>query len=205
MTDERKTSPASSRHSMSPPHQMPHRRSTRDTRVLRYLPLVRKLANRAHRPLPHVEVEDLVSAGTIGLIEAADRYDPRLGVPFVSFAYRRIKGAIIDEISRLVPIRSSPDSSAQPVSLEAPIVEDTTLTLMDVTVDRLAAEPELGVELTELLDAVRRLPPREREMLGLSAAGHSVKEIALLYGCSESLASQLLLQARFRLEERTAA
>jgi transposase-like protein len=42
-------------------------------------------------------------------------------------------------------------------------------------------------------------------MLGLSVAGHSVTEIAQLYGCSQSLASQLLIQARFRLQERTAA
>jgi RNA polymerase sigma factor (sigma-70 family) len=184
---------------------MPHGRKTRDTRVLRYLPLVRKIAKRAHRPLPQIDVDDLVSAGTIGLIEAADRYDAKLGVPFVSFAYRRIKGAIIDEVSRFVPSRTSPTAKAEQVSLEAPIAGDASLTLLDVTADRLAPEPDRGVELTELLDAMRRLPPREREMLRLSAAGHSVKEIALLHGCSESLASQLLLQARFRLEERTAA
>jgi RNA polymerase sigma factor (sigma-70 family) len=157
-------------------------------------------------PVPPLEVDDLVSAGTIGLIEAVDRYDAKLGVPFASFAYRRIKGAIIDEMARLVAYRTLRDASSEPVlSLEAPIAEEQNLTLMDVTVDHLAPEPQRGAELTELLEAIRHLPRREREMLGLATAGHSVAEIAQVYGCSQSLASQLLVQARFRLEERTAA
>lgn len=190
---------------MSPPHQRPRSRRNRDKWVLRHLPLVRSIANRMRPALPQLEVGDLVSAGTIGLIEAVDRYDARRGVPFASFAYLRIKGAIIDEMSRLVASKTLRDASFEPLSLEAPIIEEQNLTLMDLTVDRLAAEPQRGAELTELLEAIRHLPRREREMLGLSAAGYSVTEIARLYGCSQSLASQLLVQARFRLEKRTAA
>ncbi len=159
------------------------------------------------RRSPQVEVEDLVSAGTIGLIEAVDRYDAGRGVPFASFAYRRIKGAIIDEMRRLAGMQAGPPGHAalELLSLEAPLVERHDLTLMDVTVDRLAPQPERGAELSELLHAVHQLPRREREMLGLSVSGLSVTEIAACYGCSQSLASQLLVQARFRLEERTAA
>lgn len=190
---------------MTPPDQRPRSRRNRDKRVLRHLPLVRNIANRMRPRGAQVEVDDLVSAGTIGLIEAVDRYDAKLGVPFASFAYLRIKGAMIDEMPRLVASKTSPDASSEPLSLDAPIIQEQNLTLMDVTVDRLAREPQRGAELSELLEAVRRLPRREREMLGLSAAGHTVTEIAQLYGCSQSLASQLLMQARFRLEERTAA
>lgn len=138
------------------------------------------------------------------MIEAVDRYDAGLGVPFVGFAYTRIRGAIIDEMRSAVT-RSTREPSAPPLSLEAPLVGDTSLTLKDVTVDRHAAEPERGAELTELLEAVGHLPPREREMVGLAAAGHTVNEIAEFHGCSAARASQLLLQARFRLDERTAA
>jgi len=166
---------------------------------------VRNIANRVVPPLPQLDVDDLVSAGTIGLIEAVDRYDVKRGVPFASFAYRRIKGAIMDEISRLVAPKSLRDAGSQPLSLEAPMVEEQNLTLLDVTVDRFAPEPERTAELKELLEVARSLPRREREMLALSAAGHTVTEIARLHGCSQSLASQLLMQARFRLEERTAA
>jgi RNA polymerase sigma factor FliA len=172
---------------------------------LRHLPLVRTIAHRLRPVRPGLDVDDLVSAGTIGLIEAVDRYDAQLGVPFVSFAYSRIRGAIIDEMWRLTAPKAACGLRTEPLSLEAPIDEDESLTLKDVTVDRLAPEPERGAELAELLEAVRHLPPREREMLGLAAAGHTVNEIAQLHACSASRASQLLLQARFRLDERTAA
>jgi len=188
---------------MNPPHQRPSSRRSRERRVLSHLALVRAIAKRLRPGAPRAEVDDLVSAGTIGLIEAVDRYDADLGVPFVGFAYTRIRGAIIDEMRSAVT-RSNREPSAQPLSLEAPLVGDKSLTLKDVTVDRLAPEPERGAQLAELLEAIGQLPPREREMVGLAAAGHTLNEIAELHGCSAARASQLLLQARFRLDVRTA-
>jgi len=44
----------------------------------------------------HVEREELFGAGCAGLVEAANRYDPTLGVPFLGYAARRIRGSIID-------------------------------------------------------------------------------------------------------------
>jgi RNA polymerase sigma factor for flagellar operon FliA len=190
-----------------PPPQRPRSRRNRDKRVVRHLPLVRSIANRMCARVPQVEIDDLVSAGAVGLIEAADRYDEKRGVPFASFAYSRIRGAIIDVIRRLAASsnRFPGDAHSEPLSLEAPILAESNLTLMDVTVDPLAAEPQQAAELSDLFEAIRHLPRREREMLGRSAAGHTLAEIADFYGCSESRASQLLVQARFRLEERTAA
>jgi DNA-directed RNA polymerase sigma subunit (sigma70/sigma32) len=77
------------------------------------------------------------------LIEAVDRYDAKQGVPFVSFAYSRIRGAIIDELRRFTAPRAGGES-ATPLSLEAPLGGEENLTLRDVTVDRLAPEPERG-------------------------------------------------------------
>jgi RNA polymerase sigma factor (sigma-70 family) len=195
------------RHSMIPVDQRPSRGRNREKRVLSHLPLVRSIASRLRRRVPHVEMDDLVSAGTIGLIEAADRYDAAHGVRFASFAYGRVEGAIIDEIRRVTPPKPAPAQaeSSAPLSLEAPIVEEQDLTLIDLTVNPLSPEPDTCAELGELLEAFESLPRREREMLGLHTRGHTVAEIAGLYGCSESRASQLLAQARFRLEERTAA
>ena len=152
-----------------------------------------------------IDVDDLVSAGTIGLIEAVDRYDDRLGVPFLRFAYRRIWGAMIDELRRASAQRPLAASGAEAVSLHAPVAPEQELMLIDVTVDPTSPAPEAHLRLGELLDALEALPSREREMLGLSATGHRVREIADLYGCSESRVSQMLVQARLRLEERTAA
>jgi RNA polymerase sigma factor (sigma-70 family) len=187
---------------MNPAHQRPRTGRTREKWVLRHLPLVRTLACRLRPAAGRVDVDDLVSAGTIGLLEALDRYDARRGVPFVSFAYSRIRGAIIDEITAYKPPRAE---TSEPLSLEAPIRNGENLTLKDVTADPLAPEPERGAELAELLEAVRQLPRREREALGLAAAGHTLREIAVAHNYSETRASQLLVQARFRLDERTAA
>jgi len=46
----------------------------------------------------HVDREELARAGALGLVEAARRYDPARGVPFVRFAARRIRGAILDSV-----------------------------------------------------------------------------------------------------------
>jgi RNA polymerase sigma factor for flagellar operon FliA len=51
-----------------------------------------------------VDEENLMSAGTLGLIEAANSYDEARGVAFRTFAYRRIRGAIIDELRRNCPL-----------------------------------------------------------------------------------------------------
>lgn len=64
-----------------------------------YYPLVQRLARRsAARLPPGVEVDDLVSAGVIGLIEALERFDASRGVPFEVIARYRIQGAIIDAL-----------------------------------------------------------------------------------------------------------
>ena len=74
----------------------------RDALVMAHVDLVRSLANQLGRRLPaHVEKSELVSVGVLGLIEAAQRYQPDLGVPFDAFARRRIHGAMLDALRRL--------------------------------------------------------------------------------------------------------
>lgn len=66
------------------------------------LDLVEKLARRAARNLGrHVELDDLMSYGREGLLDAARRYDASRGVPFRAFATFRIRGAIIDGLRQL--------------------------------------------------------------------------------------------------------
>lgn len=73
-----------------------------DQFIARHLPLVRRAVDRLaiHLP-PHVEQEDLHSAGMTGLVAAARRYDPALGVPFAAFALRHVRGAVLDELRRM--------------------------------------------------------------------------------------------------------
>ena len=109
-----------------PPHQRTSHssgklsRSTRRTRTLRnklielYLPLVKYHGERICSRLPgHVEVDDLISAGVFGLMDAIDAFDLSRGVKFETYCVPRIRGAMLDElrsmdwVPRLVRTRAS--------------------------------------------------------------------------------------------------
>jgi RNA polymerase sigma factor for flagellar operon FliA len=77
-------------------------RAKRDRIILDHLPLVRAIAVRVHENLPvHVDLDDLVHAGILGLFDAAKKYNPRKKVAFSSYAKHRIKGAILDSLREL--------------------------------------------------------------------------------------------------------
>ncbi|MFM2124585.1 MAG: hypothetical protein RL328_1036 [Acidobacteriota bacterium] len=77
-------------------------RDRRDQVVLEHLPLVKAIAVRVHENLPvHVEVDDLVHAGILGLFDAATKYNPDKQVAFSAYAKHRIKGAILDSLRQL--------------------------------------------------------------------------------------------------------
>jgi RNA polymerase sigma factor for flagellar operon FliA len=70
--------------------------------LLDHLPIVRFLARRIHERLPqHVDIEDLVSAGIVGLMDAFTKFDPEKKVQFRSYAQFRIRGAILDSLRTL--------------------------------------------------------------------------------------------------------
>jgi RNA polymerase sigma factor for flagellar operon FliA len=74
----------------------------RDRVVLEHLPLVKAIAVRVHENLPvHVDLDDLVHAGILGLFDAASKYNPEKQVAFSSYAKHRIKGAILDSLRQL--------------------------------------------------------------------------------------------------------
>lgn len=80
----------------------PSNRADRDEIIVEYAPLVKLLANRmAMRIPPSVSVDDLVSAGIMGLVDAIDRYDPSRDVKFKTYAEFRIRGAMLDELRSL--------------------------------------------------------------------------------------------------------
>lgn len=69
--------------------------------VMQYVPLVNRIVSRL-TPLSNACncYDDLIGYGVIGLIDAVDRYDPARGIKFESFAAKRIKGEIIDNIRK---------------------------------------------------------------------------------------------------------
>ncbi|HEY1653799.1 MAG TPA: FliA/WhiG family RNA polymerase sigma factor [Candidatus Tumulicola sp.] len=75
---------------------------SREAIVHRYLHLVKYAAGRAsvHLP-PHVEMDDLINDGILGLIDAIEKYDDARGVKFETYALTRINGAIVDALRHL--------------------------------------------------------------------------------------------------------
>lgn len=122
----------------------------RDELILSHLPLVKHVIGRLLGDLPPgVDAENLESAGVLGLVEAAAKFDPTRNAQFKTFAYLRIRGAIVDELRRNSPlpqhmlgritaIRRAYRTLPAPVTVDA-LAAATGLTADEVA-DTLAAE-----------------------------------------------------------------
>ncbi len=76
-----------------------HSEHTRNLIMEHYRPLVRYTAERVHSKLPDkVELDDLISAGIFGLMDAIDAFDTGRGVKFETYCSPRIRGSILDEL-----------------------------------------------------------------------------------------------------------
>lgn len=74
-------------------------KSIKNEQIAEFLPLVHKIAQRAVNYLkPPLSYDDLISAGTVGLVKAARDFDPSHKANFKTYAYIRVKGAILDEL-----------------------------------------------------------------------------------------------------------
>jgi len=73
--------------------------STRDQLVLEYSPLIKYIAQKIAARLPaNIELDDLISSGVIGLMDAMEKYDASRDNKFKTYAEFRIRGAILDEL-----------------------------------------------------------------------------------------------------------
>ena len=80
-------------------------RVSSDELVRKYSPLVYRIAKRVRRRTGYaVELEELVCEGTIGLLQAAERFDHRLDTDFEHLASVRVQGAMLDALRRLDPL-----------------------------------------------------------------------------------------------------
>ena len=125
--------------------------ASRDELVINHVWLVRHLTGKVTARLPSgVDIENLESAGMLGLVEAAQRFDASRGVDFKSFAALRIRGAIYDEARRNCPL---PQEVMQRVMLVAKAQEQHST---PATVDSLSAET--GLSHDEVTDALLAMP-----------------------------------------------
>src|SRR5580765_3766067 len=84
--------------------------------VHQYMPLVKSVVTRLAMTLPpHVDAEDLYSAGLGGLLSAIRQYDPTAGTAFETYARLRIRGAVFDELRRMDWVPRSVHTKARKV------------------------------------------------------------------------------------------
>jgi RNA polymerase sigma factor for flagellar operon FliA len=171
----------------------------RDELIMAHLPMIRHILSRlvAHLP-PGVDVENLTSAGTLGLVEAANKFDPERGIKFETFAFARIRGAVLDELRRNCPlpqhllerlarVRKAYQELPPPVSREA-LAAATGLT---------------AAEIADCLKAVRMTRMISWEKLGDSADAHLQKSETCPENSMElAEQKQLLAKAIEKLPER---
>ena len=118
--------------------------------LLEHLPVVRFLARRIHERLPqHVDMEDLVSAGVLGLMDAFAKFDPDKKVQFRSYAQFRIRGAIIDSLRTL-------DWSPRELRRKGRAVEEA-IRVVTARLGRPPGETEVAAELDLSLDEYQQL------------------------------------------------
>jgi RNA polymerase sigma factor for flagellar operon FliA len=118
--------------------------------LLEHLPIVRFLARRIHERLPqHVDIEDLVSAGVVGLMDAFSKFDPDKKVQFRSYAQFRIRGAILDSLRTL-------DWSPRELRRKGRAVEEA-IRVLTARMGHAPNESEVAVEMGLTLDDYQQL------------------------------------------------
>lgn len=152
-----------------------------------------------------IDVEDLISVGTIGLIKAVNSFDPDKNIKLATYASRCIENEILIYLRRMVRLRCE-------VSLDEPLNVDwegNELLMSDI----LGTEPDLvsknienSVEKQLLWNAIGKLGGREKEIMqmrfGLSGRQEKTqKEVADLLGISQSYISRLEKKIISRLKK----
>ena len=152
-----------------------------------------------------VNLEDLISIGTIGLIKAVGTYRRDRTIKLATYASRCIENEILMHIRKIAPLKAE-------ISLDEPINMDydgNELMLSDIlgTEEDMILRPlEDAVDLSILRQAVRQLPPREREIItmrfGLAGVKElTQKEVAQKMGISQSYISRLEKRIMGKLRE----
>jgi RNA polymerase sigma factor for flagellar operon FliA len=131
-----------------------HDPQLRDRLILTYAPLVKFVAGRLGASLPsHVDEQDLVSSGLLGLVSAIERFDPDREIKFETYAITRIRGAIIDELRSLDWVPRSVRTRAR--EIERAIAELERTLRRVPTDDEIAAK--VGITRQELEDSLSEI------------------------------------------------
>jgi RNA polymerase sigma factor for flagellar operon FliA len=226
----------------------PNGLSDKEECLKEFAPLVKRIAHHMMLKLPgSVEVDDLIQAGMMGLLDAAGRYDELRGAQFETYAAQRIRGAMLDELRGADWLPRSLRRDMRRIETAVSRLQQQ----MGKTPNETEIARELGVSLLEyqqmlqegrgaqllyyedfhgeegedfferfefssdsnplellqdgrfreaLIQAIERLPERERQMMGMHyEQDMNLREIGEVMGVSESRVCQLHSQAVARL------
>ena len=167
--------------------------------ILDHQEFAKKLANAVvNSQRLTIEYEEAQSCALVGLVDAAQRYDPTRSVSFKSFAYRRIAGEIIDHCRRNSFVRRrglEKGIKYEVVSANTGWEDDSEFAIL----------PAIQVDVDLKLDfevALEILTDREKRVVLALAAGARGREVAADLGVTESRVSQIASEARAKLERR---
>ncbi len=128
----------------------------KDKLILEYAPLIKFIAQKIAVRLPsNIELDDLISSGVIGLMDAIEKYDPTRDNKFKTYAEFRIRGAILDELR-------AQDWVPRSVRDKAKMLDRATLEL-EASLGRSANEEEvaqkLNISMDEYYDLLNQVRP----------------------------------------------
>src|SRR3954469_7752906 len=133
----------------------------RNEYAAKFFPYIEKVARRLARRLPaHVEIDDLISSGVIGLMEAAERFDPKRVDRFEAFAEYRIRGAMLDDLRA----RDTLSRDMRRLSNELREATRKLESQLGRTPDQEERAEQLGLEVDELY-------ARQQKLSGSSVVG----------------------------------
>ena len=140
----------------------------REEVIKQYSPMIKYVANRiAMRLPPHIEVDDLISVGVLGLMDAISKYDSSRGAKFKTYAEFRVRGAILDELRSMDWV---PRSIRQKASQVDKVVQGLQAKLRRTPEDEEVAK-EMGLSLDqfhETLNETKSIPIFSLEDLGIA-------------------------------------
>ena len=187
----------------------------RQALVLEHYAQVRAIAARFTRRLPgHIDGDDVVAWGLLGLLDAIDRYDPARGVPLAALVEVRVRGAIIDHlrqqglrrsvIEALRELEGGASGAGRREQLQTRVAAAAIGSLEEeeeLADDAPLADVQLErrQERRALRGWIRQLPAGEQQVLGLQLQGLSGREVATQMGLSEGRVSQILASAEQHL------
>jgi RNA polymerase sigma factor for flagellar operon FliA len=181
--------------------------------IAQHQKMVLGLAGRLRRELSLPgDLDDLVAFGFGGLLEAERRYDPSRGVRFQTFAYYRVRGAMLDGVRKMADLprrahqRLKEEAERTPTAAPSPLDKafarmSANLTSASPLQGSFADEsPESALlkneRIERLLAALAALPPRQRALIrGRYFEGRTLEAVAAELGVSKSWASRIHTQA----------